>query len=117
LKPLCITKLELGNETNYFGDQKAPEKCGHCSVCLSGAVSFQSHKQLPALSSIDCDSLLQAFKPTMGAAMSVHNATKFLCGIHTPIFTRLKVRALPNFGQLEQYPFQEVKAWVAEQIN
>ncbi len=102
---------------SYFGDQKAPEKCGHCSVCLSGAVSFQSNKQLPSLTTMDCESMTQEFAKKMGDAMSVHNATKFLCGIHTPIFTRLKVRALPNFGHLEQYPFQTVKAWIGEHIG
>ncbi len=109
----CLSK----QLAEYFGDSDSPAECGHCSVCLGGAANFQSNKKLSALSSIDGESLLQAFQTTMGADMSVHNASKFLCGIHTPIFTRLKVRALPQFGHLEQYPFQEVKAWVEEQLG
>jgi ATP-dependent DNA helicase RecQ len=109
----CLSK----QLAEYFGDTNSPTECGHCSVCLSGAASFQSNKKLSALSSMDGESLLQAFQTTMGTYMSVHNASKFLCGIHTPIFTRLKVRSLPNFGHLEQYPFQAVKAWVEEQLG
>lgn len=109
----CLSKLLA----EYFGDSNSPENCGHCSVCLSGAASFQSNQELPALSGMDDESLLQDFKIKMGDAMSAHHATKFLCGIHTPLFTRLKARGLPNFGHLEQYPFQEVKAWVEEQLG
>lgn len=106
----CLSK----QLAEYFGDTNTPDECGHCSVCLSGAVSFQSHKKPPALSSMDGESLLQAFQKTMGTHMSAHNASKYLCGIHTPLFTRLKIRALPHFGHLQQHPFQEVKAWVEE---
>lgn len=100
------------NMAQYFGDTQAPEQCGHCSVCSQGPANFQSNKTLTPLETINANELLQEFKQTLNDAYSTHNATKYLCGIHTPIFTRLKVRALPNFGQLEQYPFSEVKAWL-----
>ncbi|MCX7554525.1 RecQ family ATP-dependent DNA helicase [Marinicella sp. S1101] len=109
----CLSK----QMANYFGDQNAPNNCGHCSVCENGAVCFQSNQQLPELNTMDCDSLLHACKTTMASAMSTHNATKFLCGIHTPIFTRLKVRSLPNFGALEKYPFQAVKHWLHSELD
>ncbi len=109
----CISK----QLAEYFGDTNSPTQCGHCSVCLTGAASLQSNLQLPELNTLDCNALLNSFKTTIGDSMSAHNASKFLCGIHTPVFTRLKVRALPYFGHLEQHPFQAVKAWVTEQIN
>lgn len=105
------------NMALYFGDSNAPEQCGHCSVCSQGAASFQSNKALPNLSTLNAGQLTDALSQTMKSNMSVHNATKFLCGIHTPIFTRLKVRALPNFGTLEQYPFQQVKSWLESHLN
>ena len=106
----CISK----QMAIYFGDNNAPDKCGHCSVCLKGAANFQSNQQLPELTTFNCDEILRAFKDKMADNMSVHNATKFLCGIHTPIFTRLKIRSLPQFGLLEQHPFQAVKTWLIE---
>jgi ATP-dependent DNA helicase RecQ len=109
----CISQQMAG----YFGDQQSIEHCGHCSVCLTGPVSFQSNKKLPALVTLDGHTLLKEFADKMADLMSIHNATKFLCGIHTPIFTRLKVRSLSNFGRLEQYAFQQVKDWLAEIIQ
>ncbi|WP_154224625.1 RecQ family ATP-dependent DNA helicase [Marinicella rhabdoformis] len=101
----CISK----QMAEYFGDKNTPEQCGHCSVCTRGPASFQSDTQLSNLATLDCESLIHDLKKTMGQHNSLHNATKFLCGIHTPIFTRLKVRRLPNFGALEKHPFQSVK--------
>ena len=101
----------------YFGDQQAPERCGHCSVCQNGAVSFQSQQKLPSLSSMDFESLTHEFKLAIGNSMTANNTAKYLCGIHTPIFTRLKVRSLPHFGILEQQPFQAVKTWLNDYID
>ncbi len=109
----CISK----QMTMYFGDQQAPDSCGHCSVCISGSADFQSKTELTALVSMNFKSLTQQFEATIGDAKSTHNTTKFLCGIHTPIFTRLKIRSLPNFGCLEQHPFQSVSKWVKEQYD
>ena len=39
---------------------------------------------------------------------------RFLCGLTTPIFTRLKVRQLPGFATLEKYRFGEILHWVQE---
>lgn len=101
----------------YFGDQQAPERCGHCSVCQNGAVSFQSQQKHSSLSSMDFESLTHEFKLAIGNSMTANNTAKYLCGIHTPIFTRLKVRSLPHFGILEQQPFQAVKTWLNDYID
>ena len=98
----------------YFGDQQVPESCGHCSVCISGTADFQSKTELAALASMNFKSVTQQFEEKISDAKSIHNTTKFLCGIHTPVFTRLKIRSLPNFGCLEKYPFQSVSKWVTE---
>ncbi|MCX7546066.1 RecQ family ATP-dependent DNA helicase [Marinicella gelatinilytica] len=97
---------------SYFGDYSAPEHCGHCSACKSGAVSFESTEKLTPLKQFDFKQLTDDFFTAMGSERSTLNTTKFLCGIHTPIFTRLKIRALPGFGQLQQYPFKAVKSWI-----
>jgi ATP-dependent DNA helicase RecQ len=56
---------------------------------------------------------IQAVDQHAGAA----NLTKFLCGIYTPMFAKLKVKAMPNFGALEQYPFPDVKKWVSINLS
>jgi ATP-dependent DNA helicase RecQ len=47
-----------------------------------------------------------------GEQFSEVNLTKFLCGIYTPVFSKLKIKKLPHFGILESYPFLEVKNWI-----
>jgi len=39
---------------------------------------------------------------------------RFLCGLTTPIFTRLKVRQLPGFASLENYRFSDVVNWISK---
>jgi len=117
-----ITLFESGDclsrqLANYFGDHSAPERCGHCSACESGAVSFQSAQRLAPLKQFDFNQLTDDFYTAMGSENSTINTTKFLCGIHTPIFTRLKIRALPGFGQLQQHSFKAVKTWIESNIN
>ena len=34
--------------------------------------------------------------------------TKFLCGIATPWFTKVKARSLTGFGKLSEHPYQRV---------
>jgi len=40
--------------------------------------------------------------------------TRFLCGIATPLTTRLKARQLAGFGQLAAHPFADVLCAVSE---
>ena len=44
------------------------------------------------------------------------NLTKFLCGIYTPVFSKLKIKKLPYFGILENYLFLEVSSWIKDNI-
>ena len=48
----------------------------------------------------------------VGEQFTETNLTKFLCGIYTPVFSKLKIKKLPHFGILENYPFLEVKTWI-----
>lgn len=104
----CISVQLAG----YFGENLPFDACGHCSVCQTGAASFQSDQQRTPLDEFDFVQLSEGFKQKLGAAYTDTNLTKFLCGIHTPIFTRLKIRTLPYFAVLENHPFAAVKNWI-----
>jgi len=104
----CISKQLAA----YFGENLNMASCGHCSVCQSGARSFQSLNHSTDLNQLDFDAINGPFKQQMGEAYSIPNFCKYLCGIHTPIFTRLKIRSLPHFGWLEQTSFMAVKQWI-----
>jgi ATP-dependent DNA helicase RecQ len=98
----------------YFGETLDRTSCGHCSFCASGQARIKHSTPLPPLSSIDFSTITNDFMTAGPDKASVLNLTKFLCGIHTPVLTRLKVKSSPGFGALGRYPFQEVKEWIQD---
>ncbi len=106
----CISK----QLAEYFGERLDIKQCGHCSFCESGKAVLQDTTERQPLSDYDFSEIAQEFIAAVGDQFSKVNLTKFLCGIYTPVFSKLKMKKLPNFGILESYPFLEVKNWIAE---
>jgi ATP-dependent DNA helicase RecQ len=106
----CISKKLAG----YFGEHLANEGCGHCSFCKTGKAALLNTTELRPLSNFDFSEITDEFIQAVGEQFSVVNLTKFLCGIYTPVFSKLKIKKLPHFGILENYPFLEVKNWITE---
>lgn len=97
----------------YFADHQLQTNCGHCSVCSGAPASLPPLPNLPPLEQYDYAGLSQQITEKLGGAATIVLISRFLCGLTTPIFTRLKARALTGFAALEQYRFSDVKAWVA----
>ena len=96
----------------YFADDAAPERCGHCSVCR-GEIAVLPPLPSPGLPNEHglrawCDPLIALCHQRHPRIL-----TRFLCGIATPLTTRLKARDLAGFGQLANHPFAEVLAVVS----
>ncbi|MGD2013791.1 MAG: RecQ family ATP-dependent DNA helicase [Desulfobacterales bacterium] len=104
----CISKRLAG----YFGEHLTKERCGHCSFCQSGKAVLQATTKLKPLSQFEYKKITAEFIQAVGQQFSEVNLTKFLCGIYTPVFSKLKIKQLPYFGILESYPFLEVKNWI-----
>jgi ATP-dependent DNA helicase RecQ len=104
----CISKQLAG----YFGEHLEKERCGHCSFCKSGKAILQNTTELKPLSNFEFKEITGDFMRAAGEQFSEVNLTKFLCGIYTPLFSKLKIKKLPHFGILESYPFLEVKNWI-----
>jgi len=100
----------------YFGENIEKERCGHCSYCKSGKVTIQKTTELCPFCDFDFEEISKEFIGVLGEHFSILNLTKFLCGIYTPVFSKLKIRELPYFGIFERYPFQDVKDWVKIKI-
>jgi len=107
----CISRQLAG----YFGEQLEKKRCGHCSFCKSGKVVLPNTTELEPLSNFEFEKLAGEFIRTVGEQFSEVNLTRFLCGIYTPVFSKLKIKKLPQFGILEGYPFLEVKNWVMDE--
>ena len=105
----CISKRLAG----YFGEHLTKERCGHCSFCQSGKAVLPTATELKPLSQFEYKKITAEFTQAVGQQSSEVNLIKFLCGIYTPVFSKLKIKQLPYFGILESYPFLEVKNWIA----
>ena len=96
----------------YFADEQAPSKCGHCSVCRGEVAVLPP---LPTLTLPNENGLRAWCDPLIALCHTSHPRilTRFLCGIATPLTTRVKAKSLVGFGQLAAHPFAEVLAAVS----
>ena len=107
----CLSR----NLSLYFGE-KGIDRCGHCSVCAAGKAVLPPLSQLPLLSTYNFEEITSEIYGLLGTGLSPAVLTKFLCGIHSPIFTRQKIKQLTTFGKLADYPYKDVEQWVSEKI-
>ncbi|HEX8593806.1 MAG TPA: RecQ family ATP-dependent DNA helicase [Pseudomonas sp.] len=104
---------------DYFGDQNAPQHCGHCSVCQGHVARLPEPPALPELATKDfqqlCGEFIRKYQQYRDTAPGVECLTRFLCGISVPLFTKLKARAMSSFAALDDYPYEAVREWVKNQ--
>ncbi|WP_054544991.1 RecQ family ATP-dependent DNA helicase [Aeromonas dhakensis] len=96
----------------YFADQAAPTHCGHCSVCRGEVAELPP---LPGRTLPNEQGLKAWCDPLVALCHTRHPRvlTRFLCGIATPLTTRVKAKSLTGFGQLASHPFADVLAAVS----
>ena len=109
----CISRQLAG----YFGETLEKEHCGHCSFCKNEKIILEKTARLKPLADLNFNEFTGEFIQAVDQHAGAANLTKFLCGIYTPMFAKLKVKAMPNFGALEQYPFPDVKKWVSINLS
>jgi len=102
----------------WFGDDRAPVRCGHCSACRGQPARLPQGPERAPLEGRSPGELLGELETRLAQQGEGHPATpdllaRFLCGITTPLFTRLKARQLSGFGALEGTPYAEVREWLA----
>ncbi|MEB0106361.1 ATP-dependent DNA helicase RecQ [Pseudomonas sp. MH9.3] len=113
---LFATEHCLGQRlAQYFGDDQAPQRCGHCSVCHGHIAHLPPPPGLAPLvdknfMGLSGDFIHRHHEHT-GDLPGAERLTRFLGGISVPLFTRLKARSIPGFAALEEYPYAEVREW------
>ena len=119
---LFATEHCLGQRlAQYFGDEKAPQRCGHCSVCHDQVAHLPPPPGLPPL--VDkhfmglCGDFIHRHHEHTGHLPGAERLTRFLGGISVPLFTKLKARGIPGFAALEDYPYAEVREWAQAHLN
>jgi ATP-dependent DNA helicase RecQ len=110
--PDCLS----GRLAAYFGEI-LDQACGHCSVCLQGAAKIPAILPEAPLTQQELTPLLQGLPEKLGKHDTLGQRCKFLCGINTPLSTRLKLKQLPGFGALERVPFAKVRAALSAMVT
>nr|WP_075518772.1 RecQ family ATP-dependent DNA helicase [Moritella viscosa]SHO00394.1 ATP-dependent DNA helicase RecQ [Moritella viscosa] len=100
----CLSK----GLSTYFGDKNAPEKCGTCSVCQGRIAQLPQPASMPPLSIEQVIELSQAFINACDKQPTPVLITRFLSGISTPLFMKMKAKKISNFAALQAYPYQQV---------
>lgn len=99
----------------YFGDLESPSACGHCSVCRGQVAHLPEPPARQPLEGMvfgqECSAFLERYHQQVGSLPSATLVTRFLCGVTVPLFTRMKARAVPGYGVLEEYPYAQVLRW------
>ncbi|MCM2363844.1 RecQ family ATP-dependent DNA helicase [Pseudomonas sp. SR18] len=119
---LFATEQCLGQRlAQYFGDEKAPQRCGHCSVCHGHVAHLPSPPGLPPLVDKNfmglCGDFIHRHHEHTGELPGAERLTRFLGGISVPLFTKLKARGIPGFAALEDYPYADVRSWTEVHLN
>ena len=104
----------------YFGDEQAPQLCGHCSVCAGQVAQLPEPPALLQLVDKNvaalCGDFIHRHQAFVGSYPPAERLTRFLCGISVPLFTKMKARAIPGFAALENYPYADVREWAAKEL-
>ena len=104
----------------YFGDEQAPQQCGHCSVCAGQVAQLPEPPPLTPLVDKNFEALCGAFihrhQEYTASYPPAERLTRFLCGISVPMFTKIKARAIPGFAALENYPYARVREWAEQHL-
>ncbi|MEB0205154.1 RecQ family ATP-dependent DNA helicase [Pseudomonas sp. CCC3.1] len=104
----------------YFGDEQAPQQCGHCSVCAGQVAQLPEPPALVPLVDKNFEALCTGFihrhQQHTGRYPPPERLTRFLCGISVPLFTKIKARTIPGFGALDHYPYAEVRDWATQHM-
>ncbi len=104
----CLNK----NLAGYFGEELKNGECGHCSVCHSGKTTIGQNLKLVALNNYNYNDITHEFINKLGSLASPDITCRFLCGIRTPLFTRVRATKISNYAIFERYPYAEVLEWV-----
>jgi ATP-dependent DNA helicase RecQ len=119
---LFATEHCLGQRlAHYFGDENAPQRCGHCSVCHGHVAHLPAPPSLPPLVDKNfmglCGDFIHRHHEHTGQLPGAERLTRFLGGISVPLFTKLKARGIPGFAALEDYPYADVREWAEAHLH
>ncbi len=101
---------------HYFADEQMIQDCGVCSACRGEPAIFPPALYVKPLNEYDFNQVCSAAVAKLDTACTPVLLARFLCGLTTPMFTKLKMRSCPGFAQFEKYRFADVKSWATTNL-
>jgi ATP-dependent DNA helicase RecQ len=106
------------NLARYFDDHKAPVQCGLCSVCLGSRAKLSRSKIPPMPEPLTIAEAMSGLSQYLSGKTEIELSAsmycRFLTAMSMPVFARLRVAKLPDFGLCTQQPYAHVRAMVKE---
>lgn len=93
---------------HYFADYNAPEQCGHCSACRSEGAHLPRNSVSFLADDEQVRSWCQELQNNSKAPLANAVFARFLCGISTPLTTKIKANKMQGYAKFESQPFFEV---------
>ena len=92
--------------SRHFSDPTPADPCGHCEYCLTGPIALERMAEIE----IDAPNweLAMRLKAEQTALDDSRILARFLCGVRSPLLTRLKLTKHALFGCCEAVPFGQV---------
>ena len=92
--------------SRHFSDPTPADPCGHCEHCLTGPIALERTAEIE----IDAPNweLAMRLKAEQSALDDPRILARFLCGVRSPLLTRLKLTKHALFGCCEAVPFGQV---------
>ncbi|PMR72612.1 RecQ family ATP-dependent DNA helicase [Billgrantia endophytica] len=103
---------------DWFGDDRAPARCGHCSACHGRPARLPAPEppkplELHVIERLGGELVQRLDASGNGHPVTPDVITRFLCGLTGPLLTRSKARRLAGFAALEAHRYADVRERVA----
>jgi ATP-dependent DNA helicase RecQ len=92
--------------SRHFSDPAPVDPCGHCEHCLTGPITLEPMAEVE-INAANWELALQ-LKAEQPALADPRVLARFLCGIRSPLLTRLKLTKHALFGCSSAVPFGQV---------
>ncbi|MCL4129196.1 UNVERIFIED_CONTAM: hypothetical protein GTU68_049666 [Idotea baltica] len=93
---------------NYFADFNAPIECGHCSACRSEGAHLPRNNTFFVADDEQVKHWCQELQNNSKTPLANAVFARFLCGIPTPLTTKIKANKMQGYAKFESKPFFEV---------
>jgi ATP-dependent DNA helicase RecQ len=107
----CLARSLSG----YYGEE-LKQDCQTCSTCKGSASGLAPRRAMPKIG-LNRGECMELLTQALGKSISLVKITRFLLGLSSPDFLRLKLKKNPLFGCLEGHSWETVFTYAKDKLN